>query len=710
MDGPIAAQDEWKPVPPVRPTLARPSSALSNRTLDEMSSAKVSVAAFKRGIRRPSETLDKSAADDDDEDDDVPLGMLNRHNLPRPASSASISRLASPSVASPPTGMGATARPSTIHTNSLDITREMTPNQGATAKQGSLSPVAARMLGTESPKEGASQKSGHAGNTFVVRSARSTRSLHSFDSREKDGRSVRSVTPDSRSSVPTRSTEPSRAPTRPTSAMSMSKHMAADEEEYIVSPAKQPAYRTSNAPGQDPATSEAMNAADDARSRAASPTPGPLIAPLGLPLPQESPSMAEMEGLVLPPRPDEIEEEAVSPRSVSTMSSPRARVTAVVEPLKRLSGFLSSTSLNKSASDDDGFDTSLALRSIMFAEQDSRAVDVQQSPPSSGSRPSLQERLNAIKPAVPPIKTDLSPTGSNVTEVPPVMSVEELETPTARTHLSALAGKLTPIASQEGSSREEVSSDSSGLRTRPFGPRDQPSAPSPTGIFVSSPTTFDAPAQPQQSSVVQADDIDSGDESDESSDEETLAQLKTRASRSTLNLSRPPPISDDASSTSSSPRTARSKLVSPNLNDLSLRPVSSRVSSTSPSVPKLSISPSDSTFRRPGVLHEQSSRSSMHSSNAASSLPISPSAKSVAFVDPKEHTGYPIQSPSNALVQAQNGGARGRSAYSTHDARTSASPASSQSGLTGDSAPGPMTPGEGSVNSMTRSNRPGVSS
>ena len=108
MDGPIAAQDEWKPVPPVRPTLSRPSSALSNRTLDEMSSAKVSVAAFKRGIRRPSETLDKSAADDDDEDDDVPLGMLNRHNLPRPASSASISRLASPSVASPPTGMGAT--------------------------------------------------------------------------------------------------------------------------------------------------------------------------------------------------------------------------------------------------------------------------------------------------------------------------------------------------------------------------------------------------------------------------------------------------------------------------------------------------------------------------------------------------------------------------------------------------------------------------
>jgi hypothetical protein len=334
-------------------------------------------------------------------------------------------------------------------------------------------------------------------------------------------------------------------------------------------------------------------------------------------------------------------------------------------------------------------------------------------------RLSLQDRLNAIKPAVPRIQTDLSPSsGSSPGQVGIENGqLEDMQTPIARTHLSALAGRLTPIASQEGSSREDVSSESSGVRAKPFGPRDQyPS---------SSPTTVSAAAAAYGNKVspaIQLDDDDSADASDEdeSSDEETLAQLKTRASRSTLNLSRPPPmhVQDDASSVGSSPRTARARLVSPSLDDLAQGPVTSRMSSSSsPSVPQMSISPSESmNFIRPGMLHNQSSRSSLTPSNASApgmgAMVTSPSAKSVSFADHDNNRtapGIAHHAPSHTQMQPAPA-TRGRTAYSMHEAQTTASPASSQSGLTGDSVQGPMTPGEGSVVSMHRSReRPGVS-
>ena len=334
---------------------------------------------------------------------------------------------------------------------------------------------------------------------------------------------------------------------------------------------------------------------------------------------------------------------------------------------------------------------------------------------------SLQDRLNAIKPAVPRIQTDLSPSSGSSSGQVGIENgqLEDMQTPIARTHLSALAGRLTPIASQEGSSREDVSSESSGVRAKPLGPRDQYSS--------SSPTTVPAAAAAYGNKVspaIQLDDDDSADASDEdeSSDEETLAQLKTRASRSTLNLSRPPPmhVQDDASSVGSSPRTARARLVSPSLNDLALGPVTSRMSSSSsPSVPKMSISPSESmNLIRPGMLHNQSSRSSLTPSNASApgvgAMVTSPSAKSVSFAD-HDHSrsaapGIAHHAPGQTQMQPTPATTRGRTAYSMHEAHTTASPASSQSGLTGDSAQGPMTPGEGSVVSMHRSReRPGVS-
>jgi hypothetical protein len=354
----------------------------------------------------------------------------------------------------------------------------------------------------------------------------------------------------------------------------------------------------------------------------------------------------------------------------------------------------------------------------MFAEQDSRCESATGklqpvSSPSSGTRLDLQDRLNAIKPAVPRIQTDMPSTrdyGGDLASG----QMDEQATPVVRTHVSALAGRLTPIASQEGSSREDLSSAASESRPKPFGPRDRPSTAAPVYPANDGPTIH----LDDTDHTDQADNTDSADASDESSDEETLAQLKTRASRSTLNLSRPPPVRDDASSVGSSPRTARAKLASPSLNDLALGPVTSRMSSaSSPYVPKMSISPSESTtFVRPGLLHSQSSRSSLtpssSSGQAGSNLPVSPSGKSVSFADHKEqhsfhNTGTALPAQVHTQTQGPTSGTRGRMAYSMHEAHTSASPASSQSGLTGDSAPGPMTPGEGSVVSRSRE-RPGV--
>ena len=483
-----AAEDEWKPAPPARPSMSRPSSALSVLTMDEMSAAKVSVAAFKRGIRRPSETVDRSATAESDEDDDVPLGMLNRSAIPRLASSASLSRSSKQSIASPSGAPAPLPRPSTIHTNSFELRAGMTsPVSGIGLGLPSSSPVS--MIKTDSDAARDNSNGRANGGTFVVKSGRSTRSLHSVDSRERE-RSMRSVTPDTRStSIPPLSTDHSRAPTRSASPVPANKQILAEEEELIISPAKQKAQtsrRVGMADGDEEEREEEKERikAAYARSRTASPTPGPAMMPLGIPLPHESPSLAEMEGLNLPPRPDEMEEEAVSPRSTHSAMSPRVRVSSVVDPLKRLSGFLSSTSLNKSVhGDEEGFDASLALHGLMFAEQDGKAdtqVQMGQSPSSppppvgsaGGVRMSLQDRLNAIKPAVPRIQTDLSPSSGSSSGQVGIENgqLEDMQTPIARTHLSALAGRLTPISSQEGSSREDDSSESSGVRAKPLGP------------------------------------------------------------------------------------------------------------------------------------------------------------------------------------------------------------------------------------------------
>ncbi|WWD19043.1 hypothetical protein CI109_103501 [Kwoniella shandongensis] len=89
--------------PPVRPLSRPPSVANSLASLDEYitSSSKVSVAAFRKGIRRPSEgpatmsdighgTPNANVDDDDYDNDDLPLAMLNKPVPVRRKSSQSL--------------------------------------------------------------------------------------------------------------------------------------------------------------------------------------------------------------------------------------------------------------------------------------------------------------------------------------------------------------------------------------------------------------------------------------------------------------------------------------------------------------------------------------------------------------------------------------------------------------------------------------------
>lgn len=218
----------------------------------------------------------------------------------------------------------------------------------------------------------------------------------------------------------------------------------------------------------------------------------------------------------------------------------------------------------------------------------------------------------------------------------------------------------------------------------------------------------------------QDDSDESGDES-ESSDEETLAQLKTRASRSTLNLARPP------FQATVSPMIGNARLTSPSMDNLSLGRKTSRMS-TSSSTTRISSSPyqsfsHDSTgpgLTRP-ALPKQNSTSPGKSSLSGSSLPHSPSGKSVSILDPRDRNTYPApgappsarrqsfyaaaaSATTNATAQiGMHTSSSSMSMAASLDAKASASPASSQSGLTGDSAQGPVTPREGSVASVQRS-------
>ena len=142
---------------PARPSLSRPPSvAASLASVDDciMPSNRVSVAAFRKGIRRPSEgpgTMSDVGHGELDDDDDVPLGMR-------------------------PKGFGAARVRSSASSSSLPIEQEEVTRKTSPRPSPTLSPGMTFAV---------HKRNGGGSGGFVVKSAKTTRTILPHNSLER---------------------------------------------------------------------------------------------------------------------------------------------------------------------------------------------------------------------------------------------------------------------------------------------------------------------------------------------------------------------------------------------------------------------------------------------------------------------------------------------------------------------------------------------
>ena len=145
----VGNSDVYVAMKEVRPTLSRPPSVAGSLGGDDFASvSRVSAGAFRKGIRRPSEgvttfnEMDRNAKADDDEDDDVPLASFSRKpDFARNSSALSLSSLRS--------------------TAEEEIVRTASPKQGD----------------YNVTRHVRNKAGGSAGSGFVVKSAQTTRPI-----------------------------------------------------------------------------------------------------------------------------------------------------------------------------------------------------------------------------------------------------------------------------------------------------------------------------------------------------------------------------------------------------------------------------------------------------------------------------------------------------------------------------------------------------
>lgn len=771
-------EDNWDLPPPIRPSMGtRPSSSASIRTFESgAESPKVSVAAFKKGIRRPSESFPEGSKTAMDDDDDVPLGVLNK-GFARAQSSLSLSDQntssevparkplplpLSPSIADqdkPRTSLQYTTVPRG-NLSSQPPTRETSPRPSSNLPSPSLVQsqngfALNRPTSTPGHQRNGGARGGSGG--FVVMSAQSSRSIHSVSSQQ---------------GVPGTGGEgsPMSGMSRATSPMI---EPEVEREEVIVSPVKTPngaggvggSYfalkKSTGGVSEDMVKSSAMveRNTNVSPSRISSADKTQSSKATSVPL---EPGLHD---LVLPPRPSDTPDESypARPRTPSGQVSPLNRP---ADFTRRISNFLApaiSTVSPKKNDDDgneDGFDPALVIDS-MAAFSDAPA-----SPPKSGSsRPSLQSRLGQVagggRPVVPNIETDLSgrsskgvkspdsdqtptptidsgrPGSSFNNSRPPVsgssQKVDEGKKVRGRARGRTISGngrkdawsssedededeygEETVDGHRSGNKEEEIKVDevaSSSFR-KPVGPRIPPTttrAPISSSSPVIIPNIIPNPQSQSsmvKSSTIPAPNIDDGS----SSEEETLATVRAKASRSSMalnkyptgpsnssqqpnqrgfrspsspNLTLSPPGSRTQPLSSPSPPTSTRGLPSPKL------PSPSNISSSLNPAPAVSVRQPQKTLSPP----PSSSRVSLPGSASSSSLsgtreprrsPLSQSHSSVQLSQDASPP-RPMVIPTSASLPQQ------------HSAAVTASPASSQSGLTGDSSLQPVTPRESSV-------------
>lgn len=399
-----------RPRAPSRNHLSRPPSvAASLASMDDMVTPnRISAAAFRKGIRRPSEGPTTVVADargdedDDDEDDDVPLGMISKHKI-RDQSALSLSSLKDtpakesekpvPPMQAPapvPASVGSIVPPRVI----------ASPPPEAEVTKGKSKSATPSPRPSPTPSPALSGKSGkHTRNapSFVVK-GRENRPGH--DRRVSgDAISLMSLPRSaSRSPLPSRAspappTPPARDPPPiQTSAKMLDRAELVDSPPPITASEAQPHFpliapapvngsRQAAAPWfevADGQTNEHENASPSAR---ASPARPPLPVER-VELPQRgntSPSIS-LDDLPLPPdqMPDTPPKSTapLSPSSGVERSPPRARTMSMLEePFRVISGFWASandeTKAGNNRESKESLDRDLVLSSMaMYADED----------------------------------------------------------------------------------------------------------------------------------------------------------------------------------------------------------------------------------------------------------------------------------------------------------------------------------------------------
>lgn len=399
-----------RPRAPSGNQLSRPPSvAASLASMDDMVTPhRISAAAFRKGIRRPSEgpaavVTDTKADGDDDDEDDVPLGMISKHKI-RDQSASSLSSLKD-TPAKENEGPVSSAQ-SPAHVPS-PTTSPAPPPIVASPPPKSDDAVRKSKPATPSPRPSPMPSPALSGKTsnhtktapsFVVKG----RESRPTSDRRISGDAVSLASPPrsaSHSPLPSRaSPAPPLAPTRAlpaivTSATVLEPHDVVDSPFPISASDAQPHFpliapapihqpRRPSAPWFEVADQE--NDAPDqiATSARASPAgrQAPPVEPVELPQRGNTSPSISLDNLPLPPdqMPDTPPKSntALSPSPAVPTSPTRARTMSMLdEPLRVISGFWASTSGEAKGEGDreskDSLDRDLVFSSMAsYADED----------------------------------------------------------------------------------------------------------------------------------------------------------------------------------------------------------------------------------------------------------------------------------------------------------------------------------------------------
>lgn len=728
------------PLPPPSPTAIprpRPPSAAGSD-----SSQRVSVAAFRKGVRRPSSSVLL-----DDDDDDVPLSLSRAQifesaGLRRDSGSA----LSLTDHPSPP------ARPKrALPPTPLDNARSDSPSP-----IGLGPPPAMRATNPSSPALGFAVK----GPRRILDDAKDAKMQNTFGERLPSPSPVLAPIVTSSPKV-----------IRPPRASSLT--VAAEDGLGIWTP---PILSTSPDGQASTVMSPTVMSPTATSTRSPSQSPPP---PARLRIPEPQANMEELM-IKLPPRPDELHDEATprdSPHRGATLSPSFSM--PFDEPLRRISGLWSGGTPDLSSDKEEGFNPTLVESTLRDSQRRSDS--------NHENRQSLYDRLAVAASAatssvvsalptttsseerlyIPPVRTPSpppiqaqSPTSERTASpipVPPAMELPPAPVPPmphssfGRVPRRAAEKPAGPRAGKSGWASSSDDEDDDERRPRP---RPATSASTATTRTMVAARPQPAAPRPQSSAILRGkvDKIDKVEIISDSDEDEPLKVLKTSRSRSDLTTSRSrtdlqlrPAISRSSHSGSSLQKPdepARpTSILKPTLtgngnghaNGHANGPVTGRRSRTTsmhngtaaavtPSASKwsLSSSPNDSPesdpmsppvrpISRPNSRHAArpiSRVSIARDSSADPSRPMPRTAstdqmpklgrpKSAADLIPRKHSSDRLRAGPQSTTKMHAPSPRHGpiAMVAVNDARPTASPASSQSGLTGDSSgQQPMTP------------------